>query len=61
MGVIYSIGDGNLVSGRAKDLFGNYDVAFMVTLILAVIGFVLAIIMLKPPKNAPAPLVAAKK
>jgi OFA family oxalate/formate antiporter-like MFS transporter len=54
--IAYGLGAiiGNMVSGRAKDLFGNYNVAFMVTLILAVIGFVLAIIMLKQPKNAPA-------
>ncbi len=54
--IAYGLGAiiGNLVSGRAKDLFGNYNIAFTVTLILAVIGLVLAIIMLKMPKKAPA-------
>ena len=51
MAKLYIIG--NLVSGRAKDLFGNYNIAFTVTLVLAVIGLVLAIIMLKMPKQAP--------
>ncbi|MDD5288679.1 MAG: OFA family MFS transporter [Dehalococcoidales bacterium] len=54
--IAYGLGAiiGNIVSGRAKDLFGSYDIAFLVTLILAVVGLVLATVMLKPPKNAPA-------
>ncbi|MDD5038231.1 MAG: OFA family MFS transporter [Dehalococcoidales bacterium] len=53
--IAYGLGAiiGNLVSGRAKDLFGNYNVAFTVTLILAIIGLVLAAIMLKAPQKAP--------
>jgi MFS family permease len=53
--IAYGLGAiiGNLVSGRAKDLFGSYDVAFIVTLALAVVGLILAF-MLKQPKNAPA-------
>jgi MFS transporter, OFA family, oxalate/formate antiporter len=55
--IAYGLGAiiGNLISGRAKDLFGSYDVAFIVTLVLAVVGLVMALVMLKPPKNAPAP------
>jgi MFS transporter, OFA family, oxalate/formate antiporter len=53
--IAYGLGAiiGNLVSGRAKDLFGSYDVAFIVTLALAVIGLILAF-MLKQPKNTTA-------
>jgi hypothetical protein len=36
-----------------KDLFGNYDIAFLVTLILAVVGLALAAVMLKAPRKAP--------
>jgi len=51
--IAYGLGAiiGNLVSGRAKDLLGSYDVAFMITLILAAIGLILALVMLKPPKQ----------
>jgi MFS family permease len=54
--IAYGLGAiiGNLVSGRVKDLFGSYDTAFIVTLIMAVVGLVLALIMLKAPKNTPA-------
>jgi MFS transporter, OFA family, oxalate/formate antiporter len=53
--VAYGLGAiiGNLVSGRAIDLFGSYDVAFIVTLALGVIGLVLAWVLLKQPKKAP--------
>jgi MFS transporter, OFA family, oxalate/formate antiporter len=53
--IAYGLGAiiGNIVSGRAKDLFGSYDIAFLVTLVLAIIGLVLALIMLKPPKTTP--------
>ncbi len=55
--IAYGIGAiiGNLVSGRVKDMFGNYDWAFLVTLILAVVGLVLSLTILKPPKGLPAP------
>jgi len=54
--IAYGVGAiiGNLVSGRAKDLFGNYDVAFAVTLGLAVAGLVVAAVMMKCPKVVPA-------
>jgi MFS family permease len=60
--IAYGLGAiiGNLVSGRAVDLFGSYNVAFMVTFIMAIIGLVLALIMLKAPKNAPAKPVTKK-
>jgi MFS family permease len=50
----YGIGAiiGNLVSGRVKDMFGSYTVAFWPTLVLAVIGIIVAVIMMKPPKKA---------
>jgi len=49
--IAYGVGAiiGNLLSGRIKDIFGNYDMAFMVTLILALIGLILAVTMLKRP------------
>jgi MFS family permease len=55
--IAYGIGAiiGNLVSGRAKDLFGNYNIAFLVTLILAVVGLVISLTILRPPKGLPAP------
>jgi len=51
--IAYGLGAivGNLISGRAKDLFGNYDVAFLVTLVLAVLGIVLCLTFLKPPRH----------
>ncbi len=42
---------GNLVSGQAMDLFGNYDIAFILTASLAAIGIVVAATMLKPSKQ----------
>jgi MFS family permease len=53
--IAYGVGAiiGNLVSGRAKDLFGNYNMAFAVTLALAVVGLILALTMLRPPKRLP--------
>jgi MFS transporter, OFA family, oxalate/formate antiporter len=55
MFIAYGLGAiiGNLVSGRAKDLLGSYDAAFTLTLILAIVGLVLAAILLKAPKAAP--------
>lgn len=51
--IAYGLGAiiGNLVSGRAKDLLGSYDVAFMITLILAAVGLIIALILLKQPKQ----------
>lgn len=51
--IAYGLGAiiGNLVSGRAIDLFGSYDMAFVVTLVLAVLGLGLSL-MLKQPKAA---------
>ncbi len=51
--IAYGVGAiiGNLVSGRAKDLFGNYNMAFLVTLILAIIGLIVAATMLKMPRQ----------
>ncbi len=53
--IAYGLGAiiGNIVSGRAKDLFGSYDIAFIMTLALAVIGLILAF-FLKQPKSASA-------
>jgi len=50
----YGIGAilGGIISGQSKDLFGNYNVAFIITAVLAVIGVVLAIALLKPVKKA---------
>lgn len=50
--IAYGLGAiiGNITSGRAKDWFGNYDVAFTMTLVLAIVGLVLAF-MLKQPKS----------
>lgn len=50
----YGIGAilGSLISGASKDLFGNYNIAFIITAILSVIAIVLAITMLKPAKQA---------
>ena len=42
----------NIISGQSKDLFGSYDVAFMIVAALAVVGAILSIVLLKPPKNA---------
>ena len=55
--IAYGVGAiiGNLVSGRAKDLFGNYDIAFIVTLALAVVGLVIAGTMMRRPKAVTPP------
>ncbi|MDD4985298.1 MAG: OFA family MFS transporter [Dehalococcoidales bacterium] len=51
----YGIGAviGNIVAGRAKDLFGSFDIAFWVTLILAIAGMAIALVMLKKPREKP--------
>jgi MFS family permease len=51
----YGIGAilGGIISGQAKDLFGSFTVAFIPTAALAVVGLVLAFLLIKPPpKNA---------
>lgn len=49
----YGIGAlaGNLISGRVKDMFGSYSFSFYPTLILAIIGIILAGFFLKPVVN----------
>ena len=42
----------NIISGQSKDLFGSYDTAFIIVAVLAVVGALLSIILLKPPKKA---------
>ncbi len=53
--IAYGLGAiiGNLVSGRAKDLFGNYDMAFTLTLVLAIMGMVIAFALLRRPSEMP--------
>jgi MFS family permease len=43
---------GGIISGSAKDVFGSYVVAFKPTAVMAIIGIVLAILLVKPPKKA---------
>jgi MFS family permease len=43
---------GGIISGQAKDVFGTYTVAFYPTAVLAVVGLVLAFILIKPPQKA---------
>jgi MFS family permease len=49
----YGIGAllGGIISGFAKDIFGSYKFAFGPTAALAVLGIVLALIFIKPPKK----------
>ncbi len=42
---------GGLISGFAKDLFGSFNVAFYPTAGLAVLGILLALVFIKPPKK----------
>lgn len=42
---------GGIISGSAKDAFGSYIAAFWPTLILAIIGIIVAFILVKPPKR----------
>ncbi|HAV10422.1 MAG TPA: MFS transporter [Dehalococcoidia bacterium] len=41
----------NIISGQSKDLFGTYNIAFIITACLAVIGIILSILLLRPPKT----------
>jgi len=43
---------GSLISGQSKDLFGNYNIAFIITAVLSAIGIIVAISMLRPVKKA---------
>jgi len=43
---------GGIISGQAKDVFGTYTFAFYPTAVLAVVGLVLAAMLLKPPKKS---------
>ena len=43
---------GNMLSGRIKDILGSYRYAFYPTIALAVIGIIVALILLKQPKKA---------
>ncbi|MCX8044093.1 MAG: OFA family MFS transporter [Desulfobacterota bacterium] len=49
----YGIGAilGGIISGSAKDTFGSYAVAFKPTLAMAIVGIIIAIALLKPPKK----------
>ena len=42
---------GGIISGQAKDTFGSYAVAFYPTAALAVVGIIIAFVLLKPPKK----------
>lgn len=50
----YGIGAlaGGLIAGQAKDVFGSYIYAFYVTGALALVGIIIALTLLKPPKKA---------
>ncbi len=41
-----------LIAGQAKDLFGSYIYAFYVTGGLALVGIIIALTLMKPPKSA---------
>jgi OFA family oxalate/formate antiporter-like MFS transporter len=51
--IAYGVGAilGGIISGQAKDAFGSYAVAFYPTAGLAVVGMVIAFVLLKPPKR----------
>jgi MFS transporter, OFA family, oxalate/formate antiporter len=40
----------NIIAGQSKDLFGNYNVAFVITAVLAFIAVILCATLIKPPK-----------
>ncbi len=42
---------GGIISGQAKDVFGTYTYAFYPTAVLAVVGIILAVALLKIPKK----------
>jgi MFS family permease len=43
---------GGIISGQAKDVFGTYTYAFYPTAVLAVVGMVMAFVLLKAPQKA---------
>jgi len=43
---------GGIISGSAKDAFGSYTVAFYPTAGMAILGIIIAVILLKPPKKS---------
>jgi MFS family permease len=43
---------GGLISGKAKDIFGSFTFAFYPTAVLAVVGIVIAALLVKPPRKA---------
>jgi OFA family oxalate/formate antiporter-like MFS transporter len=45
---------GGIVSAQAKDLMGGYQPFFLIVAALAVVGMVVAYIMLKPPVKSTA-------
>jgi MFS family permease len=42
---------GGFISGKAKDVFGSYTFAFKPIAVLAIIGIVIALLLIKPPKK----------
>lgn len=42
---------GGIISGSAKDAFGSYTIAFYPTAGMAILGCIIAILLLKPPKK----------
>jgi len=42
----------NLIAGSSKDLFGSYTTAFAIVAVLAVIGAIIAIVLMKPLKHS---------
>jgi MFS family permease len=51
--IAYGIGAilGGIIAGQAKDTFGSYAVAFYPTAGLAIVGIIVAFLLLKPPKR----------
>jgi OFA family oxalate/formate antiporter-like MFS transporter len=54
--IAYGLGAilGGIISGKAADVFGAYTYAFYPTAVLAAIGIVLALLLIKPPRQVPA-------
>ncbi len=42
----------NVIAGSSKDLFGSYTTAFVIVAVLAAIGAVIALLLMKPPKHS---------
>jgi MFS family permease len=43
---------GGFISGKAKDAFGSYTFAFKPIAVMAIIGIIIAFILIKPPKKS---------